>query len=64
MDCFLNVIILLEIFGIEGDGICDVSEMLCDQIFVVGDDFIEIEMYYCKIDVIYVRLVEVCLEIK
>lgn len=25
MDCFLNVIILLEIFGIEGDGICDVS---------------------------------------
>ncbi|XP_065942122.1 von Willebrand factor D and EGF domain-containing protein-like [Magallana gigas] len=53
-DCSLNVTIPPEIFGIEGDGICDVSQMSCDQILVAGDDFTETETYHCKIDVTHV----------
>lgn len=62
-DCSLNVTIPPEIFGIEGDGICDVSQMSCDQILVAGDDFTETETYHCKIDVTHVRSAEACLDV-
>ncbi|XP_062617367.1 mucin-2-like [Saccostrea cucullata] len=53
-DCSLNVSVPPEIYGIEGDGLCDVSQMSCDQILVAGDDFTETGSYNCKIEIAHI----------
>ncbi|XP_061183048.1 mucin-2-like [Saccostrea echinata] len=50
-DCSLNVSVPPEIYGIEGDGYCDVSQMSCDQILIAGDDFTETGSYNCRIEI-------------
>lgn len=55
-DCSIDKSVPPDVFGVLGEGLCDLSEIVCDTGFVVGENIGKSDDLSCKMTEYEVRL--------